>query len=133
MGENPAFPENIIAKVVSWLHQTIPFKFFQAGKSSYSFGGRNLEKTLGLNQTYRGRADRTVGMSYSKRQKPLQDVCAGAEGLPYANIHIFTNPNKCLLPEKDYLLVSSVASGRKLGCAMLQKLLNIRRQCPRTL
>lgn len=108
--------EKIIAEIVSWLHQTIPFKFSQAGKGSYCFGERNLEMTIGLNQTYGGRMERTVEMSYSKRQKSLQDVCAGDEGLPYANIYTFTNPNKCLLPEKDYLLVSSVGSRGKLGC-----------------
>lgn len=82
---------------------------------------------------YRGRAKRTVEMSYGKRQKSLQDVCAGDGGLPYANIYIFTNPNKCLLPGKDYLFVSSVGSGGKLGCEMLQELLNIRQYCLRTL
>lgn len=117
--------EKFVAKIVSWFHQIIPFKFFQAGKGSYCFGERNLEMTLGLNQTYRGRAERTVGMSCNKRQKSLQDVCAGDGGLPYANIYIFTNPKKGLFPEKDYLLVSSVVRGGKLGCEVLLELLNI--------
>lgn len=74
---------------------------------------------LGLNQIYRGRAERTVEISYSKRQKSLQDVWAGAGALPSANIDIFTNPNKPLLPEKESLLASSVGSGGKLGCKLL--------------
>lgn len=113
--------EKIIAEIVSWLHQAIPFKFFQAGKGSYCFNERNLGMTLGLDQIYRRRAERTVEMSFSKRRKSLQDVCAGDEGLQYANIYIFPNPNKRLLPEKDYLLVSSGYSGGKLGCEMLQE------------
>lgn len=37
-------------------------------------------------------------------------------GLSYADIYIFINPIKCLLPQKDYLFVSSLNCEGKLRC-----------------
>lgn len=109
--------EEITAKIVSWLHQTISAKFFQAGKGRNQvgrFGERKLGMSLGLNQSYRGREERTVELSYSKRQKSLGGIWAGA--LPSANTDIFTHPNKPLLPGTA---ASSVGSEGKLGCELL--------------
>lgn len=89
--------ENITAKIV-WLHQIVHFNFFPIWEEQFLFWWRESRDDSWIESERKRRKD--LKWATAKDKNAYKMFVLGG-GLPYADIYIFINPDKCLLPEKD--------------------------------